>query len=1264
MAWSEYIDSAWSPQKQSQVALLVKGESGKPPAVEGFRFNTVVSDETVSVMVYHDSGSSNDYAINTFLGHFTLQGPRMSFRPEGSTTSAPQFSKIQVPKTSFGAFEIVRSGKTNLKTLASRPSGSSVQEKTWPLLSKPPLDDSRDYASVTWTLDSGAGHNQPLGLVADVTGSDGPGAESWFTIPKGLATDDGSQDHEGFYSLPLFNSLSESLRRALASDEGVEEIYKVMDRSSITPVVPPVKDESSSTPPPIQETLQKAFNYSFGRFGFLAQCREDATPCAIYNWEAGFHLISLLTERLLSLQQFDLALKYSRLVFDPTGTNEPKPSVDGKPAPPWRPTWRFPPFRDLSTRNHGTIDNIMSPLGPSSGSEDGMATAILSWRRDPFKPHTVARGRPLAYMKRFIMKYIEALIAAGDVYFRQNSLEAMPLAIQRYVEASHVFGPTPEKLPELGKKRFRSYNDIENQINDFSNASVDLQLSLPYYVPLAQRGQGAGSASPQGMPLTRYFGVQANPEFMALRGRINDRLFKIRNSLDLNGNPRTLSLWDPPVDIKEVVAAAASGSKGNMALVLSGFSAVMPRQRFMYLIQKAYELCTELKQASAALLAAVEKKDGEVLQQMRSNHETGMQGILMEMKLQQKDEAKKGLEHLKEVRKAAVHRFKFFASLTGDDVKVPTEKDKFEEVKQAILPPAEKHLRLTHDEKSEIEFAREASQLNEAAASDDWYAAFFYRIPMPSINAQPGGVGASTSLPNIGNYFQQQAMAQRARALNVTESAQQLARISQFTRQLQDRRLQLNLAGREIKSVDKQIEVQNARIRSVEKDIEAQSKLAENAMEVQEFLRTKFTNSELYAWFEASARSYLYQTYLVTMELARKVELAYRFEQGPGARSMLSSTGYWDQGKSGLNCGEQLWFALKQMELSYLNETRHDFEMTKNVSLRQISPSALLSLRELGEATFDLPEALFDLDFPGHYFRRIKSVAISIHCVVGPHTTINCTATLMDHRYRFKSTADGDYQEQDGGTDSRFIRQDFQVPIKSVALSSAQQDPGVFDLNFNSENYQPFEGAGAISKWRLKLPESYRQFDYRGISDVVMHMRYTAKDGGSLLSAAATKGVTNHLKQVANASKTNSLKALIDARNDCSDAWFPFKSGHVGSSSNSRVLSLRNIRHRLPYFARDAKIKIQCVTVYVRGPAMTDVKMHISRAPEEVEGSLFECTDKLGELQTFLPSGDISRTSLEIIGEADSPWYLILRSENGIPPAPTDLFILIDYTLG
>ncbi|KAL6401239.1 putative toxin subunit [Ilyonectria robusta] len=61
----------------------------------------------------------------------------------------------------------------------------------------------------------------------------------------------------------------------------------------------------------------------------------------------------------------------------------------------------------------------------------------------------------------------------------------------------------------------------------------------------------------------------------------------------------------------------------------------------------------------------------------------------------------------------------------------------------------------------------------------------------------------------------------------------------------------------------------------------------------------------------------------------------------------------------------------------------HDYELTKSVSLRQLNPYSPLTLRESGACAcacaFDIPEVVLDMDFPGDYFRRIKTVSLTVH---------------------------------------------------------------------------------------------------------------------------------------------------------------------------------------------------------------------------------------------------------------------------------------------
>ena len=114
--------------------------------------------------------------------------------------------------------------------------------------------------------------------------------------------------------------------------------------------------------------------------------------------------------------------------------------------------------------------------------------------------------------------------------------------------------------------------------------------------------------------------------------------------------------------------------------------------------------------------------------------------------------------------------------------------------------------------------------------------------------------------------------------------------------------------------------------------------------------------------------------------------------------------GYWASLKKGLLAGERLSYDLKRMEIAYLDQNRREYEIVKHISLLSIDPVSLVKLKQTGECFVTLPEALFDVDYAGHYMRRIKSVGITVPCVAGPYTGINCTLTLLGSSIRHVNT--------------------------------------------------------------------------------------------------------------------------------------------------------------------------------------------------------------------------------------------------------------------
>ncbi len=913
--------------------------------------------------------------------------------------------------------------------------------------------------------------------------------------------------------------------------------------------------------------------------GGKASYHELKRAYSLYNWEAAFHAPMLMVDRLLKSQQFDQALKMCHYVFNPLAKG-----VDEKRF------WQFPPFKEVNAEN--VLENLFTKLIPGKPDHD-----INEWRDKPFQPHVVARSRPSAYMKWVVMKYIEILIAYGDYYFRQNTLETIPLAIQCYVLASHIYGPRGQKIPKRGKVKPQTYLSLLEKWDAFGNAMVEMELAFPFSnqtpFPIGVSNGVVGLANVFGFATTLYFCIPDNPKLRGLRDTIDDRLFKIRHCQDIEGVFRKLPLFEPPIDPGLLVQAAAQGL--SLSSVLNDLNSPMPNYRFNYLLQKALELCSELKALGNAFLSAKEKGDGESLSKLRAKHESTMHNLVMEVKKQQVEEASRSLEALKQSRNGPASRMQYYLKLIGEDTgKVPGDNTDFSELPNQIEQPVdESGLKLIGYEREEMDKADTSAELALFAGIPKVLEGIFHAIPSLEASVEPIGIGIAATFggTNLAGIARVAADVLQLASVYKQHESSRASRKAGFLRQLQDRVQQANVAGYEIKNIDKQILTQQIRIAITNLEITNQQKNIDNAQKVEEYLRNKYTNEELYLWMQDSIQTLYHQAYNLAYDLAKKAEKVFRFERGltTAATPNFIQFGYWDAAHDGLLSGERMYIGLKQLEAAYLEKRGYDYEITKHVSLRQVNPLALINLRETGKCEFVLPEVLFDMDRPGDYMRRIKSVALTVPCVVGPYTSLNCTLRLLEHEFRLSAIAKGnDYPKKTDETDDRFST--LNVPITSIAVSSGQNDSGVFELNFKDERYIPFEGAGAISKWRLELPD-FRQFDYETISDAVIHIRYTSVEGGDNLKKAAADSVKAYIKSVEELSKDEGLFAFFDLKHDFSSEWY--KAMNPPADATDRVLMLNNLSDRLPIFTKGVLPKdIKATNVHLFAPQELKNRLH------------------------------------------------------------------------
>src|SRR5436309_5351908 len=160
------------------------------------------------------------------------------------------------------------------------------------------------------------------------------------------------------------------------------------------------------------------------------------------------------------------------------------------------------------------------------------------------------------------------------------------------------------------------------------------------------------------LPPTFYFCIPKNDNLLGYWDTVADRLFKIRHCMNIEGVVRELPLFEPPIDPALLVRAAAAGI--DIGSVLKDLNAALPHYRFGTMVQKAVELCNDVKALGAALLSALEKRDAEALALLRSSHEISLLKAVRQVREKQIDEANDALAGLNKSREVIKTRYDYY----------------------------------------------------------------------------------------------------------------------------------------------------------------------------------------------------------------------------------------------------------------------------------------------------------------------------------------------------------------------------------------------------------------------------------------------------------------------------------------------------------------------------------------------------------------------------------------------------------------------------
>jgi len=912
----------------------------------------------------------------------------------------------------------------------------------------------------------------------------------------------------------LGTTLNETLNRTLFTS-GVDTMLDIETQKELKEAAVPMNLEPSDV---INKVIEDEIDFK-GTYG-------------TYYREIFFHIPFLLANHLNSQGKYAEAQKWYHYIFNPSAdvdidVTDPALTAIEKHKIALDRNWQYLEFRGLYN------------LFLKNQLQDTQAIEV--YKKDPFNPHAIARLRTSAYQKSIVMKYIDNLLDWGDQLFTQDTMESVNEATLLYVIAKEILGDRPAQLGDCGegKVKPKTYEKIgpllaenseflvemehytsgrsdfpvkavkaeyaldsnlmyvaskkvaddiktRNNINYSATNTVSMSLADSAKIKTFEdKRRPTISVKPVDDAITGQFAkgttrslewkkdsfyvgsrfklpsfgrsvlshvspvfcVPGNNDLLKYWDRVDDRLFKIRNCMNIQGERRQLALFAPEIDPGLLVRAKAAGL--SLEDILNSLSGNLPPYRFSYIIERAKAYTAVVQSFGASLLSAIEKRDGAELTQLQMLHQQNILEMASKSRKLDINSANEGIKIINDRIESLAYRIDYYEGLISDPLnawEITQQVSKHTSATVKSLEPAyfllSSTLSLLPQLGSPFAMKYGGLELNKAPAR---VAGAF------SASAALAGIISSSSGLEAG-----------------------------FKRRTQGWKHQKKLVQNELKQAEKSLVAAEIKRDILIESEKIHEKNIEHNSDVMEFYGEKFSNLGLYTWLSTTMQRLFKEAYNNANAIAKLAEQAYQFERDDSTKFLDGN--YFETPRAGLLAGERLFMGLQAMERRYLETNYRKNEIDQAFSITQLDPAALLLLKQTGTCEFSIPEVFFDLFYPGQFRRKIQSVRLTIPSVTGPYTNVSANLSLVKSEIRMEANL-GDSE----------LKEVPKSRTSNIATSTAQNDAGVFQLNFNDNRYMPFEGAGAISTWKLSLPKNFRQFDYNTINDVSIHISYTAE---------------------------------------------------------------------------------------------------------------------------------------------------------------------------
>lgn len=692
------------------------------------------------------------------------------------------------------------------------------------------------------------------------------------------------------------------------------------------------------------------------------------------------------------------------------------------------------------------------------------------------------------------------------------------------------------------------------------------------------------------------FCVPPNPVIAALRLRANLNLYKLRSGRNISGFQRQLEFYAAPTDAQTGMPSVSA----NGGLALNSPSRLGPTEfRYPALIERARRQVQLAAQFEGQLLHTLEQTDNQREALLRARNDLATQQATVSLKNLELQEAQLGVDLVEVQQQKNKQVQDYLDSLISEDI-------------------------------SGLEMAALAS-LGSAG---------FMQTVAASLNIVSGSLFAAANFnPSQTGIAAAHGVAAAAQATAGLASAaatasQVFTMMAGFERRKKDWQQNRSLNDYDGKVLGIQLKQANLGVQIKQQETNIVNMQVEHAQSVVDFLVNKFTSAELYEWMSRILQG-LYSAQLqqatATARLAQQ-QLAFDLLQNidfilpdywtipientlPGQTSGTETTD-----RKGLTGSARLQRDIERLDGIAQDQTTRFLQLSRTISLATVAPGDFQRLLESGEMWFQMSEKDFDLEFPGHYFRRIHKVRVSVLALVPGSRGIRATlSNIGPSRVKIPGTVG-------------FVSQTLPPSNDVVSLTSPQNASGLFDLDIQSELRLPFEGVGVDSLWHFELPKPANPLDYSSLADVQITFEYTAMYSPDYRAEL--------LADIVKLPRTFQGVRVFSFRNEVADGWYAL---HNPPNAPADLRATVNI-DASDFPAGMSNIRVRRLTVYMPISPNTDgSKVDLSKDPSSKVVGLALGDDAAPALQAFNSDGLSSAQS------AADPWFRQLPARTQSP---------------